>query len=63
MIKFTKILIPTYFIVLFLNQTLYGSCYQSYCLSAAFPKVTIISVIISYFIFKVIKSESDKSKK
>jgi hypothetical protein len=55
--KALKIFIPTLLIVLFLNQMAYGSCFEGYCLAAAFPKVTILSVIISAFIYWVSKSE------
>lgn len=32
-------------VIMVINQTGYGSCYSSYCLGAAVPKVAIFSVI------------------
>ncbi len=61
MSKALKIFIPTFIIVMFFNQLGYGSCYKAYCLSAAFPKVTFISLGASAFIYWIIKSE-EKSR-
>lgn len=55
--KSLKIFVPTFFIVLFFNQLAYGSCFKGYCIAAAFPKVIILSVIISVFIYWVSKNE------
>lgn len=57
MTKFLSIFLPTFFIVLFINQSSYGSCYESYCLSAAIPKVITITVIISGVIIFSMKSK------
>ena len=46
--RFSLCLIPAFIVILILNQSAYGSCYSGYCLSAAFPRVLIISIIISF---------------
>ncbi|WP_286891580.1 hypothetical protein [Pseudoalteromonas sp. ESRF-bin5] len=43
------LLIPIFIIVLIINQMLYGNCFSGYCLSAAFPRVFIISIAASLF--------------
>lgn len=55
--KALKIFVPTFVIVLILNQMAYGSCFKGYCIAAAFPKVTILSLLISAFIYWVSKNE------
>jgi len=50
MVKTITIFIVTFSIVMLVNQISYGSCFASYCLSAALPKVTLLSVVISAFI-------------
>lgn len=45
--KFIKILIPTFFVVGAINQSFYNFCMKAHCLSAAFPKVLILSVIVA----------------
>jgi len=57
MTKALSIFLPTFMIVLIINQSAYGSCYESYCLSAALPKVIMLSSAISAFVYWVIKSE------
>jgi hypothetical protein len=52
-----KIFLPTFVIVFVFNQMAYGSCFEGYCIAAAFPKVTILSVFISAFIYWVSKNE------
>lgn len=59
--KALVIFIPTFLVVLFINQLSYGACFKGYCISAALPKVTILSLLISLFIYFV--SESEGSKK
>jgi hypothetical protein len=46
--RFLLYLIPAFIVVLIINQSAYGSCYSGYCLSAAFPRVLIISIIVSF---------------
>ncbi|ENM3851143.1 hypothetical protein VCSRO184_3530 [Vibrio cholerae] len=58
--KALKIFVPTFIVVLIVNQMAYGSCFKGYCISAAFPKVTILSLLISAFIYWVSKSEGEK---
>ncbi len=52
-----KIFIPTFVIVLIFNQMTYGSCFKGYCIAAAFPKVIVLSLLISAFIYFVNKDE------
>ncbi|MEZ9357845.1 hypothetical protein AB4143_16895 [Vibrio breoganii] len=56
--KALSIFIPTFIVVMIVNQMGYGNCYASHCLTAAFPKVTFISLAISTFIYFVQKSEN-----
>lgn len=56
--KVMKIFLSTFVIVLILNQMAYGSCFEGYCIAAAFPKVTILSVVISAFIYWISKSKN-----
>lgn len=51
------IFILTFMVVLFINQISYGGCFASYCISAAFPKVFVVSSIITAVIFSL-SSES-----
>lgn len=60
--KALSIFIPTFLIVLAINQMMYGSCFKGYCLAAAFPKVTILSLMISTFIFFVSNSDDEQNK-
>ena len=55
--NFLKIFVPTFLIVGLINQSFYGFCMKSYCLSAAFPKVAIISAIIGFIIYKIKERE------
>ena len=55
--NFLKIFVPTFLIVGLINQSFYGFCMKSYCLSAAFPKVAIISAIIAFGIYKIKERE------
>jgi hypothetical protein len=55
--KALKIFIPTFIIILLLNQMAYGFCFKGYCIASALPKVTILAVIVSAFIYWVKKNE------
>lgn len=55
--KALGIFIPTFLVVLAVNQLAYGACFKGYCIAAAFPKVTILSLAISAFIYWVSKTE------
>lgn len=44
---FITTLIPTFVVVGLVNQSFYGMCMKAYCLSAAFPKVLVLSVIVA----------------
>jgi|GEM_PF-1346614 len=60
--KALSIFITTFVVVLVINQMMYGACFKGYCLSAAFPKVTILSLMISAFILFVSKAEDDHKR-
>jgi len=62
MARVILIFIPTFLIVMIINQMMYGACFKGYCLSAAFPKVTILSLMISAFIFFASNSEDNQKK-
>lgn len=51
------ILAPTFFVVFLFNQALYDFCFKAHCLSAAFPAVGIMLVVISAFIYFVTKDD------
>ena len=55
--KAISIFIPTFVVVMIFNQMFYGACFKAYCLSAAFPKVTILALAISIFIYYITKQE------
>jgi tryptophan-rich sensory protein len=57
-VKALQIFIPTFLVILVINQATYGMCFEAHCLSAAFPKVTILSVAVSAFIYWVTKGEN-----
>jgi hypothetical protein len=46
------VFIPTFIVVLVINQMSYGFCFTKYCISAALPNITFFSVVISLFIAK-----------
>jgi hypothetical protein len=48
--KWLLFFIPSFIVTLIINQSAFGSCYSGYCISAAFPRVLIISIIISFFV-------------
>ena len=48
--KWLLFFIPTFIVILIVNQSAFGSCYSGYCISAAFPRVLILSIIISFII-------------
>mgnify|MGYP000034633298 CR=1 FL=1 len=39
-------------VILVVNQMFYGFCFESRCLSAAFPKVLILASFVTYFLTK-----------
>jgi len=42
-----KIFGISFVVIGIINQAFYGFCFKSYCLSAAFPKVLILSIIVT----------------
>jgi hypothetical protein len=48
--KWLLFFIPTFIVILIINQSAFGSCYSGYCISAALPRVLIISIIVSFFV-------------
>ncbi len=61
MTKALQIFIPTFAIVMVANQMMYGACFKAYCLAAAFPKVVILSLAISTFIYWIRSEEETLS--
>ena len=53
--KFLKIFAMSFLGVGFANQIFYNFCFSDRCLSAAFPKVLLLSLIVSAVIFVVTK--------
>jgi hypothetical protein len=47
MIDNLKVFGISFVVIGVINQAFYGFCFKSYCLSAAFPKVLILSVIVT----------------
>ena len=58
--KSLAIFIPVFIVLLVLNQSFYGGCYKGYCLAAAFPKVLILSAVLTGVFYAISKSESIK---
>lgn len=58
-----KIFVPTFIVILILNQLFYGACFEAYCIAAAFPKVIVLSLLVSVFIYWVKGSEDSKKLK
>jgi len=58
--KALAIFIPTFLILFVLNQSFYGGCFKGYCLAAAFPKVLILSAILTGVFYAISKSESNE---
>jgi tryptophan-rich sensory protein len=42
-----KIFGISFVVIGIINQAFYGFCFKSYCLSVAFPKVLILSVLVT----------------
>ena len=61
--KALAIFIPTFVAIMVINQMFYGACFAAYCLAAAFPKVVVLAVIVSTFLYFVSKSEDEVNKK
>jgi hypothetical protein len=47
MINNLKIFGISFVVIGIINQAFYGFCFKSYCLSAVFPKVLILSIIVT----------------
>jgi len=58
MLAFLKIFAMSFFGVGFVNQIFYNFCFSDRCLSAAFPKVLLLALIVSAVIFMVTKNET-----
>ena len=61
--KALTIFIPTLVVIMVINQMFYGACFEAYCLAAAFPKVLVLAVIVSTFLYFVSKSEDEVNKR
>lgn len=46
----------TFVVIFFVNQLSYGGCFQAHCISAAFPKVIILSTFVSWFLYSASKN-------
>lgn len=46
-------------VVMIINQLGYGSCFSSYCMTAAIPKVSVISTVITGIIYWMVLNEKD----
>jgi len=55
--KNIMIFVASFLGLMFINQLSYGACFKGYCLAAAFPKVLILSVILSAFIIWISKDK------
>lgn len=60
MITALKIFSFTFIAVMIVNQLFYGACFSSYCLAAAFPRVLIMSVLLSWFIYSASKDNNNE---
>lgn len=60
MSKALSIFIPTFIVLLILNQFFYGGCFKGYCLAAALPKVVLLSAILTGVFYAISKSEESK---
>lgn len=56
--KFFRIFVFCFLGIGFFNQMFYGFCFSSRCLGYAFPKVLLMSVIVSAVIYVVTKNDS-----
>lgn len=50
-ITVASIFIPVFLVVMVVNQFFYGGCFKSYCLAAAFPKVTLIAAVLTWILY------------
>ena len=57
-----KIFIPTFLVVLVVNQAFYNFCFAAYCLAAAFPRVVIMSAVVTGVLYWIKKSEDEKNQ-
>jgi hypothetical protein len=55
--KLFAFFIAVFTVVMLLNQISYGSCFESYCISSALPKVILISAIITAVIYFLKKTD------
>lgn len=56
-----SIFVPTFLVVLVVNQLFYGGCFKAYCLAAAFPKIAIVSAVIAWVIYAISGQEESKN--
>ena len=47
LVRWFLLAFPIFFVVLIFNQSSYGSCFESYCIAAALPRVLVITFIVS----------------
>jgi len=58
MARVVMIFIPTFLVILVLNQMFFGGCFKGYCLAAAFPQVMVMSALLTWVLFSLTKDES-----
>jgi uncharacterized membrane protein YvbJ len=58
MSRAVTIFIPTFLVIFVINQMFYGGCFKGYCLAAAFPQVTVMSALLTWFFFSLTKDGS-----
>lgn len=58
MTRAVTIFIPTFLVIFVINQMFYGWCFKGYCLAAAFPKVILISALLTWFFYTLTKDEN-----
>lgn len=56
--RFLQIFIASFLGVGFVNQMFYNFCFSDRCLSAAFPKVLLLSLIVAAVIFLITGNET-----
>lgn len=53
--RFMKIFFWVFIVIGLINQSFYNFCFSGRCLGAAFPKVLILSLIVTSVIYFVVK--------
>ncbi len=51
---------PVFIVLFVINQSFYGGCFKGYCLAAAFPKIIILSAILTWIFYAISSQEESK---